>query len=245
MEDTKESLSWKEKTKTLLCAAGITVVIAYLFYDSWWALFVFPVVLVFVYKSCRNTKKSRRKGELSRQFLDAMRVVNAALLAGFSMENAWKEAQKEVELLYGRKSVMYGELQEINRSVELSVPLEQTLEAFARRSGVEEIISFSDVFSFAKRSGGDFVGMIGATTDHMRKKQDTENEIAVLIASRKLEQKVMNVIPIFILVYLRVSSGGYLDVLYKNPAGVIFMTICLAAYAAAICAADKIMAIRV
>ncbi len=245
MDYTKAFLSWKEKSKMLLYALGITVIAAYLFYDSWWALCVFPLVLMFVRKSFLNTKKGQQKQELSKQFLDAMRVVNSALLAGFSMENAWREAQKETELLYGKQSHMYSELQEINRSVELSVPLEKQLEAFAGRSGVEEIVSFSEVFSFAKRSGGDFIGMIGATTDHMCRKQETENEIAVLVASRKLEQRVMNVVPIFILAYLRVSSDGYLDVLYKNPMGIVFMSVCLAVYAAAIYAADKIMAIQV
>ncbi len=245
MKERKTALSWKEKLKIASCAAGISSVIAYLFYDSWWALLVFPFVLILIYKKFVKTKKNAQKKELAKQFLDAMQVVNSALLAGLSMENAWKEAQKETELLYGKRSHMYKELQEINRSVELNVPLEQKLESFARKSEVEEIISFSEVFSFAKRSGGNFVGMIGATTDHMRKKQDTENEINVLVASKRLEQKVMNVIPIFILAYLRISSDGYLDVLYKNPVGVIFMSICLAVYGMAIWAADKIMAIQV
>lgn len=245
MKDEKTALSWKEKTKIALYATGISIVIAYLFYDSWWALSVFPFVLILIYKKFVKNKKVVQKRELAKQFLDAMQVVNSALLAGLSMENAWKEAQKETELLYGKRSRMYNELQEINRSVGLNVPLEQKLESFAGKSEVEEIISFSEVFSFAKRSGGDFAGMIGETTDHMRKKQDTENEINVLVASKRLEQKVMNIIPIFILAYLRISSGGYLDVLYKNPVGVIFMSICLVVYGAAILAADKIMAIQV
>jgi tight adherence protein B len=238
-------MTYKVLAKSLLYGGGISAVVAYLFYDSAWALLAFPVFVVFLYRREIRIERLRQKDELAGQFLDALRVVSTALLAGLSMENAWKEAQKEIGHLYGESSPMYRELQMLNQSVALSVPLEQQLEEFARRSGVEDISSFSEIFSFAKRSGGDFVAIIGTTTEHMRKKRDTENEIEILITARKTEQKVMNVIPILILAYLRVSSDGYLDVLYKNPVGILFMSLCLAAYGVAIYAAERIMAIRV
>jgi tight adherence protein B len=238
-------MEYKVLAKSLVYGGGISVVVAYLFYDSPWALIGFPFLVFFLYRTGVRSYRIRQKEELAGQFLDALRVVSSALLAGLSMENAWKEAQKEIALLYGKNSPMYRELQEINQSVMLSMPLEQQLEAFARRSGVEDISSFSEIFSFAKRSGGDFVGMIGTTTEHMRKKRDTENEIEILITARKTEQKVMNVIPILILAYLRISSDGYLDVLYKNPVGILFMSLCLAIYGVAIYAAGRIMAIKV
>lgn len=48
--------------------------------------------------------------------------------------------------------------------------------------------------------------IIDATSRHMRVRHETEREIQVQIASRKMEQKVMNVIPLFILLYLKVTS---------------------------------------
>lgn len=245
MDYQKYTLSVKEKAFVLICGAGITGCIALLFYESLWACLLFPVISAVLWRRTLREKKQKRQQQLSVQFLDAMRAVSASLLSGYSMENAWREAQKEVGLLHGSDAYMSNELAEINRSVALSVPIEKLLAEFGVRSGVEDIQSFAEVFSFAKRSGGDFVKMIETTTEHMRLKQETEQEIAVAVASRKLEQKVMNVVPMFILAYLRLSSGDYLDVLYGNAFGIIFMTGCLMVYWLAIVISEKILSIRV
>ena len=238
-------LIWVEKVKIFLMSAGLTIFVAYLFYRSYWAFLLFPIIYVILKKRAVKAGKKRVRQELAKQFLDAMRVVNTALLAGYSLENAWKEAQKEIESLYGTDSYMYLELKEMNQLVELNNPLEQLLEDFARRSGMEDILGFAEVFSFAKRSGGNFVEIIEHTTDHMRQKQETTQEIEVLFASRKMEQKVMNIIPIFILFYMSASSGEYMSVLYGNGIGILFMSICLVVYVAAILLAEKIMTIEV
>ena len=60
-----------------------------------------------------------------------------------------------------------------------------------------------------------------------------------MIAQKKLEQKVMNVMPVFLLFYLDITSPGYLDVLYHNILGVIFMTICLLGYLASILLSER------
>ena len=78
----------------------------------------------------------------------------------------------------------------------------------------------------------------------MRMRYETEREIQVLVTSRKLEQKVMNFIPILILAYLKLTSADMLDSMYGNPAGILFMTGCLAAYAGAIVLANRILAIH-
>ena len=139
---------------------------------------------------------------------------------------------------------MYQEVKEMNCSISLNQPLEALLADFSARSGNMDIAGFSEVFSFAKRSGGNFVTIIDATSRHMRVRHETEREIQVQIASRKMEQKVMNVIPVFILAYLKVTSMDFLDVLYGNVAGALFMTVCLAAYGGAIVLAEKIMTIH-
>ena len=182
--------------------------------------------------------------QLAKEFVDTLRSISAALLAGFSIENAWKEAEKEILALYGKRSYMYQEVKEMNCSISLNQPLELLLGDFSTRSGNMDIASFSEVFSFAKRSGGNFVTIIDATSRHMRVRHETEREIQVQIASRKMEQKVMNVIPLFILLYLKVTSMDFLNVLYGNVAGALFMTVCLAAYGGAIVLAEKIMTIH-
>ena len=100
----------------------------------------------------------------------------------FLYRNAWKEAEKEILALYGKRSYMYQEVKEMNCSISLNQPLELLLGDFSTRSGNMDIASFSEVFSFAKRSGGNFVTIIDATSRHMRVRHETEREIQVQIA---------------------------------------------------------------
>lgn len=74
--------------------------------------------------------------QLAREFMDTLRSISAALLAGFSIENAWKEAEKEMLALYGKKSYMYQEVKEMNCSISLNQPLEALLADFSARSEI-------------------------------------------------------------------------------------------------------------
>ena len=66
-----------------------------------------------------------------------------------------------------------------------------------------------------------------------------------MISAKKLEEKIMMVMPYGILFYLRISNGGFLDVLYHNGIGIVLMTIFLAGVYLANMWATRIMDIPV
>ena len=176
---------------------------------------------------------------------DAMQSVAAALQAGYSMENAWRESEKEMTELYGQDGIFVGELHQINQAVGMNQPIEKLLYEFALRSDCEDIQNFSDVFLFAKRSGGDFHKIIATTIEHISDKIEVEREVQTVISAKKMEQKIMNVIPVFIILYLNLTSGEFLAPLYGNIFGISVMTGALGAYLAAIKISAKMTAIKV
>lgn len=245
MDYSKYTLAPQEMGKVIVWAVGFVGTISYLFYNTWGGLLAVPFGIFIFGKREKRAGKKRRKMELAKQFLEAIQVVSNALSSGYSMENAWIEAEKEMQQLHGTKALMTCELHHMNHSLGLNESLEHLLEDFAQRSEVEDICNFSEVFSFAKKSGGDLIHIIETTAFHMRAKFEVENEIDVLIASKRLEQKIMNVIPIFLLAYLRLSSFDYIKQLYGNLFGILFMTVCLGVYVLAIVLAERIMNIQV
>ena len=76
-------------------------------------------------------------------------------------------------------------------------------------------------------------------------KIDTEQEIQTMFASKKLEFEIMCAVPFFIILYMKLTFGEFLSVLYENAAGRCFMTICLIAYIAAYSFGRKIIHIEV
>lgn len=245
MDYNRYTFTLPEKVKILLLSVGSMAAISYLFYNSWLCLLATPVCAILLSKRWQKQGVVRQQSLIAQQFLDAMQVVSNCLLSGYSMENAWREAEKELATLHGSDALMTKELHRMNQSVGLNVSLEQLFEDFSERAGVEDIQSFSEVFVFARKSGGNMVHIIETTTYHMRAKQEVGRELEILIASKKLEQNIMNVMPLFILVYLRVSAFDYIELLYGNLFGVVFMSICLAVYIIAVYLSEQIMRIQV
>ena len=64
----------------------------------------------------------------------------------------------------------------------------------------------------------------------MGEKIDVEREIHTVISAKKMELRIMSVIPFAMIVYLRLSFPEFLSVLYGNVAGIIIMSVCLAIY---------------
>ena len=174
-----------------------------------------------------------------------MSGVAAALQAGYSMENAWRESEKEIRELYGENALFVNELQKINLAVGMNQPLEKLLYEFALRSDCEDILNFAEIFLYAKRSGGDFHKIICTTIEHISDKIEVEKEIQTVISSKKLEQKIMNVVPLGILFYFNMASPDFLAVLYGNLLGVVVMTVSLTAYVGAFKLAEHVLEIEV
>lgn len=245
MNYNKYTLSWRELGKVLVWTMGLTVLIAWLFYRSAWLVFLFPFLLAHLYKREKVHGCHRQKQKLLEQFVYGIRILNTSVQAGLSMENAWKEVEKETALMYGKEAVFFREVQELNHSVELSIPIEKLLLDFAHRTGMEDIMSFAEVFEYGKRSGGNWKKIIDVTVFRIQEKYDAKKEIQVMVAAKKLEQQVMNVIPLGILLFLQISSWDYMSVLYHNPLGVFCMSVCLLGYGGALWLSEKILKIQV
>ena len=222
--------SKKEYVLFAIQALGIVSLVSYLFYHSLLAMvLVIPFYPVFL-RMKAQVLLQKQKSMLQEQFKEAICALATALGAGYSIENAWKEARKEVEKLFGEHALIVQELNHMLAHLEMNVSLEELLSDFALRSGLEDVGSFCQVFLFVKRSGGDFIGIIHATANRISRKVDLQREIITDLAARRLESRVMNMVPMFMLLYLNLTSPGYFDLLYGNLSGVIIMSLCLLFY---------------
>ena len=66
-----------------------------------------------------------------------------------------------------------------------------------------------------------------------------------MVAGKRMEQKIMTVVPLGIICFVKVTSPGFLDVLYGNPVGMAIMTVCMASYFAAVKMGERILSIEV
>ena len=139
---------------------------------------------------------------------------------------------------------MTRECETIVRGLENNLVLEKLVLSFGERSCVEEISEFTEVFSIAKRSGGNLKEIISDTTEVIDTKIEMKREFRTLISSKKFEHRLMCVIPFVILGYIGITSPGYFDLLYGNTRGVLIMSVCLAVYLGAFIWGENIANIK-
>lgn len=220
----------KKYVRILVEAAAISGVLAYLFYDSVYGMVVIAVFGPLYSSQRRLELKEKKRYVLEKQFQEGLYSAAAALEAGYSMENAWREAEKEQLRMHGRDGVFYRCLYRMNQKISLNEPIEKLILEFSRYAGTESIQNFADIFSFAKRSGGNLTAIMKKTADRIRINVQIQEEIATMLSARRLEQNIMNIMPLGILLYIRTGVPGFLDPLYHCTFGVLIMSACLAGY---------------
>lgn len=215
--------------------------LSYFFYKSIWAVLPLSVVGVLFFRMEARRKAESAREELNSQFKECILSVAASLKAGYAVENAFVESRNDMKLLYGDKSLIYGELEHIRRGLVINITLEELLTDLAVRSGSDEIVQFAQVFAIAKKSGGKLPEVIQTTAEMIGRRIDARSEIQTLLSGRQMEQNIMKLMPFGILLYIGSSYPGYFDSFYHNWQGVAIMTVCLVVYLAAYLLGDRIL----
>ena len=226
-------------------AGGISVVTGWLFYHELWSLMIVFPFAVWMYRFMENEKLEQKKSEFLLQFKEMTESVASALNVGYSAENAFKEAGKEMKILYSDSALINRELEFMVRKIRLQIPLEQILYEFAERVELEDVKSFSTVFAAAKRSGGDMIAIIHNTATQIGEKIDVKREIDIILAAKRFEFKIMCVIPYAMILYMQISFPEFMQSLYGNVLGIGVMTACLGAYVFACILGAKMIKIEV
>lgn len=217
----------------------------YLFYRRLWVMvFFLPLGIQYV-AAFRQRKLEARKKRLTGEFRELLGCLGVSLRAGYSVENALVEAERDLRGMLPPDALILRELSFINSQVRLSVPVERLLLDLGRRSGIEDIENFAAVFATGRKMGGNLSAIVRSASAAISDKLDVEREIEASLAAKKYEQKIMSVMPCAIIVYMQLTSPGYLDVLYTTSLGMLVMTGCLAVYAAAVVWGNRIVDIAV
>lgn len=218
---------------------------AYVFYRSMTAfLILVPLGLCYPLMKRRDLRRQRVQ-QLKLEFKEGILILSSFLSAGYSVENAFAASVRELNVMFGPSGLITHEFEHIVGQIRMNRPVEQLLMDFGERSGLDEVKNFAEVFAAAKRSGGELVSIINHTTEVIRDKVQVQEEIAAMTADKQFEQKIMNLIPFFLVLYVDFSSPGFFDLMYGTVEGRWIMTGCLAVCAAAYVAAGRILEIEV
>ena len=235
------TISKKEMLANLVMIELVIIIVGKLFYGSFIAGVIISPLSMLIYKERKKQIIQRKTRQLEIQFKDMLISVSDALKVGYSFENAIRECYRDMCSIYGVDSVICGEIKIMISQIKLNIRTQEVVDNFAKRVDLKNAKLFSQIFQVAKSTGGNMTEIIKSVTDDIVLKETTRDEITASVTEKRMEQRIMSVIPIFIILYITVTTPGFLDVMYASVLGKLIMTGCIAAYVMAYLWGERII----
>lgn len=235
------------KERLFYMALGILQLslLGYIFYKSIIVICLLQSLLPFYLKMKEEECRRKHINQLKLEFKEMLEVYQGFILAGYAADNALLHTKIELLILGYEKSMVVKELDFIINQLKLHLPLGDLFMEWGRRSGLKDIEDFASIFTLSCQTGGNMPKIMRVCAGIIGDKIDVERDIDTLLAAKKYEQRVLNLIPLFILLYVDLTSSGFLKPLYMGIFGRGIMSLCLMIYFAAFKVSQKIMCIEV
>ncbi|MDR1059997.1 MAG: pilus assembly protein TadB [Clostridiales bacterium] len=235
--------------ETVLASAismGLVFGAMFVFYRSFIAsALLAPLGLLYLPRR-RKAQIARRREQLKQQFRDMLYSLSSSLMAGKTMESALREARGDLEIMYpDPETLLLREIDAMLRKASMNESIESALADLADRSGIEDIESFCSVISICRKTGGNLVEIVKNTTNILGDKLEIKNEIDILLAQRKFEKKVLNAMPIVLILVLSAAAGEYIEPVFTTMIGRAVMSAAIALILLSWAVSAKIMDINV
>ena len=235
------TISKKEKLANLVMIELVVIIVGKLFYGSFIAGVIISPLSMLIYKERKKQIIQRKTRQLEIQFKDMLISVSDALKVGYSFENDIRECYRDMCSIYGVDSVICGEIKIMISQIKLNIRTQEVVDNFAKRVDLKNAKLFSQIFQVAKSTGGNMTEIIKSVTDDIVLKETTRDEITASVTEKRIEQRIMSVIPIFIILYITITTPGFLDVMYASVLGKLIMTGCIVAYVMAYLWGERII----
>lgn len=238
-------LSTKETCLLICKSVAAVVLINFCFYrQAAVFLFLWPIGIVF-YQREKQELLQKKKEEGRQQFKEMLLLTVAGQRAGYSVENAFLNGYEDLLNLYGKDSGICIMLREVKAGLANHISIGDLWKSIGEVCEIVEIREFAQVFMIAKESGGNMAAILENAAETIADKAETQKEIAVIMSAGRMEQKIMNVMPFALMLYMNMTSPGYFDGFYGNLTGVVIMTGCLLFYLTAYLLGEKAAKIEI
>lgn len=235
----------KEQMDMIRSGMAIFVLLILFYRSILWVVILWVPLFYLQYRRLQKKWEEERRWQLNLEFKEGLQGIAAALNAGYSIENAIEESQKDLKVLYGQDSPLCWEFQIMLEQLRLNRSMEQVMDEFAVRSAVADIKSYAEVFRTAQRSGGNLVSITRTCAERIAEKIEVSREIRTMIAGKQMEGRIMNIVPLGMIFYFWICSPGFLDCFYDGMWGRVTMSVFLAIYIVAYLFSEKICMIRI
>lgn len=187
---------------------------------------------------------NKKRNDLKLQFRELLDALSTSLGSGKNIVDSFKSAYDDLRIIYSEESSIIKETSLIIDGINNNIEVEKSLRDFGDRSGIDDIVSFANVFETCYRKGGSIKDVICNTQQIITEKMEVELEIQTVVAASSNEQTIMTILPIALIAIIKMMSPEF-AANFVTPVGLIATTIAIVLFIAAYFVGKKILAIKI
>lgn len=231
---------YQQMKNFLYCVLGCGVV-GFLFYNSLVASVILMPLSLPAYRHLNTIRKHRERLMIASQFRDLLISISTSLAMGRHMVEALRTGEEAVSLIHGTQSHLSQRLSTIlKRAEESNTPIDSLLHELAENTDLEEMKSFVDIYAVSRKTGGNVDRIIRKTAEILLERMQLDQSIRILTAQKRMEARILSSMPFIILLFVRLTSSEYMEILYTSLAGRLVMSISFVAILIAYLWSDKL-----
>ncbi|MDD4200012.1 MAG: type II secretion system F family protein [Eubacteriales bacterium] len=239
-------LNEKEKIIFYLLGYNGIAFVIYLFYHSPFLSLLGGIIIIKLRPYYEKIRVSERMKKLDIQFKDLLYSLSASVASGRHMSESILEAYDNLSVMYSDDELIMIELAYMRKAITENNESDAVLLAdFAERSRNEDINNFVQVYLTCRSLGGNMERIISRTSDILTDKMNIKREIKAITAQKKLEGRLIALMPLAMLLILNILSPSYIALLYAGISGRLIMTGCLLASACGVLLMEKISTVEI
>ncbi len=194
----------------------------------------------------RKSLIEKRRNRIRTQFKDMLYSISSSITSGRHLKEAISDSLETVTLIHGEDAALAAEIRNMCRLMnETNCTAETALEDLAVRSGVKEIVDFTDVCVICQYTGGNLADMITKAVMLLTQNIELQREKDVMLSQKKLECRILALMPVLVTALINLAAADYLQVMYTTAIGRFIMTIALITNAGSFLWSMKMISSRV
>lgn len=162
-------------------------------------------------------KVNRRRSRFYDQLPDTMQLLSGSLAAGYSLPQALDTVARESVPPMN---------QEVNRALleaRLGVPIEQSLEAIARRMASTDFHWVVLAINMNRQVGGNLADVLRTVGATLRERERLRRQVKALSAEGRLSALVLGILPFAMAAYMLAVRPEFISLLWTEPLGLVML----------------------
>lgn len=223
-----------------------TAVLFVFYHDLLISVIVAAVAAVFLESGYASGRIKARRKKLRVQFCDMLESMAVAARAGNTELHALESALSDLKLTYSEDADIIVEVTDILNKYRNGIQLRVLFRDFGERSGIDDILSFAQIFEVIEGKSNKFSDIIKQTQQVISDKIEIEQEIETVLTAPKQETAMMLVMPVLLLLlFSSDGDNGMMGILFTTLFGRVLTTVCVIIFAASYFLAQKMTDIKV